>query len=108
MNKYIKLATVGTTYAKRMNLLSNRIFGEVTRPTNQKSLKVVKLFSEKPVEKRPDIVNYYPPHTKIYKLMLTLRSYGLFRDEHQDFREEYQRLRELRGKKKWVPPHKRK
>ncbi|KAK2582633.1 hypothetical protein KPH14_004915 [Odynerus spinipes] len=108
MNKYVNLAAVGTNYAKRMNRLSNRIFGEVTRPTNMKSLKVVKLFSEKPVEKRPEIVNYYPQHTKIHLMMTHLRSYGLFRDEHEDFKEEYDRLRELRGKKKWIPPHKRK
>ncbi|XP_015176458.1 PREDICTED: 28S ribosomal protein S33, mitochondrial [Polistes dominula] len=104
MNKYLQLATVGTNYAKRMNRLSNRIFGEVVRPTNQKSLKVVKLFSEKPVQKRPEIVDYYPRHKDIQKLMLHLRDYGLFRDEHEDFKEEYDRLRELRGKKKWIPP----
>lgn len=34
------------------------------------------------------------------KLMLRLREYGLFRDEHQDFKEEMKRLRELRGKVK--------
>ncbi|XP_047343960.1 28S ribosomal protein S33, mitochondrial [Vespa velutina] len=104
MNKYIHLATVGTSYANRMNRLSNRIFGEVVRPTNTKSLKIVKLFSEKPIHKRPEIVDYYPPHKNIQKLMLHLRDYGLFRDEHQDFKEEYDRLRELRGKKKWIPP----
>ncbi|XP_076666041.1 mitochondrial ribosomal protein S33 [Andrena cerasifolii] len=104
MNKYVDLAKVGTNYANRMNRLSNRIFGEVTRTTNQKSMKVVKLFSEKPIEKRPEIVNYYPRHIQTDLLMKHLRLYGLFRDEHQDFKEEYERLRELRGKKKWVPP----
>lgn len=108
MNKYLQLATVGTNYANRMNRLSNRIFGEVVRPTNQKSLKVVQLFSEKPVQKRKEIVDYYPRHRDIHKLMLHLRDYGLFRDEHEDFREEYDRLRELRGKKKWIPPPLRK
>ncbi|KAI4495469.1 hypothetical protein M0802_008683 [Mischocyttarus mexicanus] len=108
MNKYLQLATVGTSYANRMNRLSNRIFGEVVRQTNKKSLKVVKLFSEKPVQKRPEIVDYYPRHKDIQKLMSHLRDYGLFRDEHEDFKEEYDRLRELRGKRKWVPPHLRK
>ncbi|KZC13201.1 PREDICTED: 28S ribosomal protein S33, mitochondrial [Dufourea novaeangliae] len=101
-NKYLDLAKVGTVYAKRMNQLSNKIFGEVYRDTNSKSMKVVKLFSEKPVHKRDEIVDYYPRHTEIDILMKNLRLYGLYRDEHQDFIEEYDRLRELRGKKKWT------
>ncbi|XP_011699783.1 PREDICTED: 28S ribosomal protein S33, mitochondrial [Wasmannia auropunctata] len=104
MSKYVNLANVGTNYAVRMNRLSNRIFGEVVRPTNQKSMKVVKLFSEKPVNKRPEVVEYYPRFKETELLMKHLRDYGLFRDEHKDFQEEYQRLRELRGKTKWVPP----
>jgi small subunit ribosomal protein S33 len=35
--------------------------------------------------------------------MKQLRNYGLFRDEHQDFKEEMKRLRALRGK---APPKK--
>ncbi|CAL7933847.1 unnamed protein product [Xylocopa violacea] len=104
MNKYLELAKAGTRYANHMNRLSNRIFGEVTRVTNKKSMKVVKLFSDKPIQKRPEIVDYYPRHVEIDLLMKQLRTYGLFRDEHLDFKEEYQRLRELRGKKKWIPP----
>lgn len=104
MNKYVNLINVGTNYAKRMNRLSNRIFGEVIRPTNQKSMKVIKLFSEKPVNKRPEIVEYYPRIKETETLMTHLRNYGLFRDEHKDFKEEFQRLRELRGKTKWIPP----
>ncbi|XP_011875220.1 PREDICTED: 28S ribosomal protein S33, mitochondrial [Vollenhovia emeryi] len=102
--KYVNLANVGTNYATRMNRLSNRIFGEVARPTNQKSMKVVKLFSEKPVNKRPEVVEYYPRFRETEKLMTLLRDYGLFRDEHKDFKEEYDRLRALRGKTKWIPP----
>ncbi|KAJ8945253.1 hypothetical protein NQ318_016673 [Aromia moschata] len=52
MSKYAKYADLmknTTEYARRMNRLSNRIFGEVARPTNSKSMKVVKLFSEKPI-----------------------------------------------------------
>lgn len=104
MSKYVDLAKVGTNYAMRMNRLSNRIFGEVVRPTNNKSLKVVKLFSEKPVNKRPEIVQYYPRYEQTMKLMTFLRNYGLFRDEHKDFKEEYERLRALRGKAKWIAP----
>ncbi|XP_011305266.1 28S ribosomal protein S33, mitochondrial [Fopius arisanus] len=99
MSKYVDLAKVPTSYAKRMNRLSNRIFGEVLRPTDNKSMKVVTLFSEKPINKRPEIVEYYPRHPEIGWLMKSLREYGLFRDEHQDFKEEIERQRVLRGKK---------
>ncbi|XP_014472604.1 PREDICTED: 28S ribosomal protein S33, mitochondrial [Dinoponera quadriceps] len=104
MNKYINLTKVNTNYAMRMNRLSNRIFGEVTRLTNQKSMKVVKLFSEKPVHKRTEVVEYYPRIKETEKIMDHLRNYGLYRDEHKDFKEEYERLRALRGKEKWIIP----
>jgi small subunit ribosomal protein S33 len=100
MNRYLKLANVGTNYALRMNRLSRRIFGEVVRNTNSKSMKVVKLFSENPIYQRPEMVEYYPRHVETHKLMMKLRDYGLFRDEHQDFKEEMIRLRALRGKVK--------
>ncbi|XP_078038725.1 mitochondrial ribosomal protein S33 [Augochlora pura] len=103
-NKYVNLAKVGTSYAKKMNRLSNKIFNEVTRDTNQKSMKVVKLLSELPVNKNPEIVKYYPQHVEIDKLMHQLRLYGLYRDEHADFKEDYERRRELRGKTKWIAP----
>lgn len=98
MAKYIDLAKVNSNYAIRMNRLSNRIFGEVVTTTNSKSMKVVKLFSEKPINKRPEIVEYYPRHPEIGWLMRNLRLYGLYRDEHQDFNEEMERMRALRGK----------
>ncbi|KZR98848.1 28S ribosomal protein S33 [Daphnia magna] len=36
---YLKLAQTATPYAKRIEQLSSRIFGEVARPTSAKSLK---------------------------------------------------------------------
>lgn len=84
-----------------MNRLSNRIFGEVARPTNSKSMKVVKLFSEEPLNQRRSVYAYYPRHVETGKLMMMLRHYGLFRDEHADFKDEMVRMRALRGK---VPP----
>lgn len=39
--KYSDLVKLGTQYARRMNYLSNRIFGEVARTTNDKSMKVI-------------------------------------------------------------------
>ncbi|GJQ81849.1 putative ribosomal protein S33 [Trypoxylus dichotomus] len=83
-----------------MNRLSCQIFGEVARPTNSKSMKVVKLFSEEPVDHRKEIHAYYPRHVETGKLMTTLRYYGLFRDEHADFNDEMDRMRALRGKVK--------
>lgn len=89
-----------------MKHLSNRIFGEVTRPTTSQSMKVVQMFSEEPLYLRNDVINYYPRHVEMGKLMLNLREYGLFRDEHADFREEMNRLRAMRGKA--PPPRKTK
>ncbi|XP_051171541.1 28S ribosomal protein S33, mitochondrial [Leptopilina boulardi] len=107
MSKYVNLLNVKTKYALRMNRLSNRIFGEVVRDVPQSSMKVVKLFSEKPINKRPEIVDYYPRLRDTHLLMKHLRWYGLFRDEHQDFKEEQQRLQILRGKKPWVKGQKK-
>lgn len=97
---YKELTKLSTIYARRMNLLSNRIFGEVTRPTNSKSMKVVKLFSAKPLQLNKDVVEYYPRHIETGWLMMKLRDYGLYRDEHEDFKDEMKRLRALRGKGK--------
>lgn len=83
-----------------MNRLSNRIFGEVALTTNDKSMKVVEMFSERPLHSNDNIIHYYPRHVESAVLMLKLREYGLFRDEHQDFKDEMKRLRELRGKVK--------
>ncbi|KAK4874787.1 hypothetical protein RN001_014147 [Aquatica leii] len=100
--KYADLTKLTTEYARRMNRLSNRIFGEVVRPTNSKSMKVVKILSEQPRNLRRDIYAYYPRHVETGMLMRNLRTYGLYRDEHEDFKEEMDRLRALRGKTKYV------
>ncbi|XP_072932342.1 small ribosomal subunit protein mS33 [Epargyreus clarus] len=98
--KYSQLINASTNYARRMKRLSNRIFGEVAIPTNSKSMKVVKMFAERPLHTNEQIVHYYPRHVETHRLAMKLREYGLFRDEHQDFKEEMKRLRELRGKVK--------
>lgn len=61
-------------------------------------MKVVKLFSDLPLQKKNYFVNWYPRHVETWKLMMKLREYGLYRDEHQDFKEEMTRLKALRGK----------
>lgn len=87
-------------YALRMTRLSARLFGEVARPTDSKSMKVVKLFSEQPLAKRKETYDWYPNHNTYFALMGILRFHGLYRDEHQDFKEEQVRLKKLRGKGK--------
>lgn len=106
VTKYAKIVSEQTEYGRRMRHLSNRIFGEVTRPTTSQSMKVIKMFSEEPLYLRDDVVNYYPRHIEMGQLGVKLRDYGLLRDEHADFREEIKRLRALRGK--GPPPRKTK
>ncbi|KAM8972821.1 small ribosomal subunit protein mS33 [Pelodytes ibericus] len=89
-----------SSYAIRMGRLSSRIFGEVVRPTDDRSMKVVKLFSEPPLAKRKEVYDWYPPHHIYVPLMRSLRYLGLYRDEHEDFKEEMRRLKKLRGKGK--------
>ncbi|XP_023668529.1 small ribosomal subunit protein mS33 [Paramormyrops kingsleyae] len=85
-------------YATRMARLSARIFGEVVRPTDARSMKVVDLFKEPPLAQRKGVYNWYPEHNTYYGLTKTLRLLGLFRDEHEDFKDEMRRLKKLRGK----------
>jgi len=46
---------------------------------------------------------YYPAQEETNELMRNLRDYGLYRDEHKDFCDEMDRLRELRGKTRVRP-----
>ncbi|XP_015349370.1 28S ribosomal protein S33, mitochondrial-like [Marmota marmota marmota] len=64
-------------YALRMTRLSARLFGEVARPTDSKSMKVVKLFSEQPLAKKKETYDWYPNHNTYFGLMGTLRFLGL-------------------------------
>lgn len=66
-------------------------------------MKVVRMLEEEPYHKRDYVVNWYPRHVETHLLMWNLRNYGLFRDEHQDWKDEMKRLRYLRGKR---PPQK--
>ncbi|NXR61216.1 RT33 protein, partial [Rhadina sibilatrix] len=91
-----------SSYALRMARLSAQIFGDVVRPTDSKSMKVVKLFSEQPLAKREQLYNWYLPvlgyGTKnVYQ---KLCYFGLYSDEHQDFKEEMRPLKNFHGKEK--------
>ena len=68
-----------SNYAKRMARLSARIFGEVSRPTSERSMKVVKLYEAKPLQLNGEIARYYPRHIELTSLMKRLRFLGLFR-----------------------------
>ena len=68
-----------SAYAKRMARLSAKIFGEVYSSQSNKSMKVVKIFSEKPKHLNEFVVDYYPPYENLDDLFLTLRSMGLYR-----------------------------
>ncbi|KAG5267459.1 hypothetical protein AALO_G00221970 [Alosa alosa] len=89
-----------SNYAVRMARLSARIFGDVVRPTDSKSMKVVQLFKEPPMAQKKEVYDWYPQHKIYYAMTQKLRYMGLFRDEHEDFKEEMRRLRKLRGKGK--------
>merc|ERR1712045_1091472 len=54
--------------------------------------------SRKPYEMRKEIVEYYPAHEHITKLIAQLRAYGLYRCEHADFKEEMAKMRRMKGK----------
>lgn len=68
-----------SNYALRMARLSAHIFGEVVRPTDSKSMKVVKLFQEPPLAKRKEVYDWYPQHKIYYAMTQKLRFMGLFR-----------------------------
>ncbi|XP_037099686.1 28S ribosomal protein S33, mitochondrial [Syngnathus acus] len=87
-----------SNYALRMARLSAQIFGNVVRTTDSKSMKVVRLFQEPPMAKQKEVSDWYPQHKIYYSMTQKLRFMGLFRDEHEDFKEEMRRLRKLRGK----------
>ena len=70
---------MASNYAKRIARLSARIFGEVARPTNEKSMRVVQLFSQRPIEQNKEVVEYYPQHVQLDSLMKRLRFLGLYR-----------------------------
>lgn len=106
LSKYANLVKNDTEYGRRMRHLSNRIFGELTRETNTRSKKVMRLYAKEPLYQQHRAINFYPRHLEIHALMHNLRNYGLYRDEHADFREEMNRLRALRGK--GPPPRKTK
>ncbi|KAK0413096.1 hypothetical protein QR680_006594 [Steinernema hermaphroditum] len=86
-------------YGKRMDRLSNRIFGEVVRQTDIKSHKVIRVMSAEPLEQREDKgVGYFPNQPMFHYLTKMLRLHGLFFDSHVVFRQLQDELKIMRGK----------
>merc|ERR1719365_177263 len=54
-------------------------------------------FAAEPKEQSERWVVYYPAHEETAELMRHLRDYGLYRDEHKDFCDEMERLRDCRA-----------
>jgi len=95
---YARTLKSKSEYATKMNRLSNQIFGEVRRPTTFDGMRVVTRLSREPYEQTERWNTYYPAVEETTELMTHLREYGLFRDEFEDFKEEMERLRQLRRK----------
>ena len=68
-----------SSYAVRMARLSAQIFGEVVRPTDTRSMKVVQLFQEPPMARKKEVYDWYPQHRIYYAMTQKLRFMGLFR-----------------------------
>ncbi|VDO05682.1 unnamed protein product [Rodentolepis nana] len=92
------MTSKATVYSQRIALLASRIFADTT--SSYPPPKVVRIMSEQPEAVK--IRDWYPPLEEYSEILATLRRIGLYRDEHADFRDEMDRLRALRGKKKWV------
>uniref|UniRef100_A0AC35UDP4 28S ribosomal protein S33, mitochondrial n=1 Tax=Rhabditophanes sp. KR3021 TaxID=114890 RepID=A0AC35UDP4_9BILA len=88
-----------TPYGKRVERLSNRIFGEVTTPTDIKSQKVVRLMAAEPLEQQEQkSIQYYPNLPMFHYLTKMLRFHGLLFDQHVVWRQVQDELKIARGK----------
>ncbi|XP_066917258.1 small ribosomal subunit protein mS33-like [Clytia hemisphaerica] len=85
-----------SSYARRMAMLSAKIFGDLPRPVSERSQKVIDHFKAAPLG--PVHANYYPPLKQYNSLLRKLRFLGIYHDEHMDFVEEMAHKRKLRGK----------
>ncbi|TMS40047.1 hypothetical protein L596_006478 [Steinernema carpocapsae] len=88
-----------TAYGKRMDRLSNRIFGEVVRPTDVKSMKVVRVLAAEPLDQQEaKSVGYFPNQPMFHYLTKMLRLHGLYMDDHVVWRQVQDELKTIRGK----------
>uniref|UniRef100_A0A0N5CB03 Small ribosomal subunit protein mS33 n=1 Tax=Strongyloides papillosus TaxID=174720 RepID=A0A0N5CB03_STREA len=97
--RFGKGITNTTPYGKRMERLSNRIFNEVTRTTDAKSMKMIKILSAEPLEQQDQkSVSYYPNLPMFHYLTKLLYFHGVFMDEHLIWRKIQDEIQIKRGK----------
>ena len=65
-------------YARRIALLSCRIFSEIEPKKVKPSKKVVEYFSKQPYYKDKKFVKWHPPIQSVSRLMKEVRNLGLF------------------------------
>uniref|UniRef100_A0A0K0ELY3 Small ribosomal subunit protein mS33 n=1 Tax=Strongyloides stercoralis TaxID=6248 RepID=A0A0K0ELY3_STRER len=88
-----------TPYGRHMERLSNRIFNEVSIPTDVKSMKVVRVMSAEPLEQQEQkSVSYYPNLPMFHYLTKLLSIHGLFYDEHVLWRKYQDEVKTKKGK----------
>ncbi|KAL7075240.1 hypothetical protein ACQ4LE_005657 [Meloidogyne hapla] len=87
-------------HGKRMIRLSNKIFGEVTRPTDKKSMRIVnEIMANEPWEQQEVYSpEYYPNLPMFHYLTKMLKLHGLYFDEHVVWREVQNEIRLAKGK----------
>uniref|UniRef100_A0A5S6QRZ3 Small ribosomal subunit protein mS33 n=1 Tax=Trichuris muris TaxID=70415 RepID=A0A5S6QRZ3_TRIMR len=93
-----RLGAVASVYQRRIDLLSKKIFNELPAPLKGRNARLVDSFRRIRFSENDYGINYYPPHSMFHGLTQLLRFHGLYRDEHQDFMDEFKRLDILRGK----------
>ncbi|CDW57337.1 28S ribosomal protein S33, mitochondrial [Trichuris trichiura] len=93
-----KLGSVASMYQRKIDLLSKKIFNQLPTKLTTRNDKVVYWFRRMRFSENDYRINYYPPHPMFHALTQMLRFHGLYRDEHQDFMDEFKRIDILRGK----------
>jgi len=100
VNGILLTCVMASQYSRRMAVLSSRIFGEIGPNKSKQAKAVMDYFSNQPYYKNKQFKDWYPPIHDTNQLIVGLRSYGLYVDEHLDFTEYMEKQREMRGKGK--------
>nr|CAD2167661.1 unnamed protein product [Meloidogyne enterolobii] len=83
-----------------MQRLSNKIFGEVTRPTDIKSIRVANEIMKNEPWEQQEVYSpeYYPNLPMFHYLTKMLKLHGVYFDEHVVWREVQNEIRLAKGK----------
>ncbi|CAK5018150.1 unnamed protein product [Meloidogyne enterolobii] len=95
-----RILDVDSKYGKRMQRLSNKIFGEVTRPTDIKSIRVANEIMKNEPWEQQEVYSpeYYPNLPMFHYLTKMLKLHGVYFDEHVVWREVQNEIRLAKGK----------